>query len=84
MPLDATATRASAADRGRNPIQGYALGAGTTAVNSGHIAVQLMFQGVQGKAEDIFDALETKYGAGKVTTDRDSLAGNRLQFRIKP
>jgi hypothetical protein len=34
--------------------------------------------------EDIFDALEAKYGSGKVVTDRDALTPGMLQMRILP
>jgi hypothetical protein len=34
--------------------------------------------------EDVYDALVTKYGAGKVTTDRDTTSMGQYQYRIAP
>lgn len=80
MPRTAAATRAELASRPISPIRAAS---GTGIV----VHVDLRFAGgKQFLAEDLFDALEVKYGAGKVTTDRDTQAGRQapLQFVISP
>lgn len=80
MPRTAAATRSELASRAVSPIRAVA---GTGAV----VHVDLRFaSGKQFLPEDLFDALEAKYGAGKVTTDRDTQAGRQggLQFVISP
>jgi hypothetical protein len=46
--------------------------------------LELVYEGVQVKPEDLFDALEAKYGSGKVTADTDTVAQNQARLRIKP
>lgn len=76
-PLDATATRAQLADQARNPRR--------TVKGSGEVIdVRLVFDNKSFVPEDLFDALETKYGAGKVTSDRDTMGHRQFVFRVKP
>jgi hypothetical protein len=80
MPRDAASTRSELASRAVSPIRAAA---GTGVV----VHVDLRFAGAkQFLPEDLFDALVAKYGAGKVTTDRDTQAGRQgsLQFVISP
>lgn len=77
MPLTAAATRSQLADQARNPRRQVA---GTGEV----IDVQLVFENKNFIPEDLFDALEAKYGAGKVTSDRDTMGLRKFVFRVKP
>lgn len=77
MPQTAVATRASMANRNLNQRATIAGGSGT------QVHLNLVFDGVDFKAEDLFDALEAKYGSGKVTADMDP-AHNVFRLRIKP
>lgn len=78
MPQTATNTRASMANRAINPRMTVAGGRGV------QVSVELIFDGVDFKAEDLFDALEAKYGSGKVTSDTDQTGRNHFRLRIKP
>lgn len=80
MPRDATSTRSELANRAISPIRA-ATGTGVVV----HVALRFA-GGKQFLPEDLFDALVTKYGAGKVTTDRDTQAGRQgpLEFVISP
>jgi hypothetical protein len=83
MPKDGPALRTALADRAQQPARTQAAAAN---YNGGAIIdVTLVYSG--GRAalpEDIFDALEAKYGSGKVVTDRDALTPGMLQMRILP
>lgn len=76
MPKDATTTRS---DMAAATLSQRATIAGGNVM---HIA--LIFDGVAANPEDVFDALVTKFGSGKVTSDRDTAARNMFQLRIKP
>jgi hypothetical protein len=82
MPLTGPQARTQLADRGLNPSR--TVGATTTPLAPGQVVtVDLVFQGRAVNGEDIFDALEAKYGAGKVVSDRDTLArGGPYSFRV--
>jgi hypothetical protein len=75
--------RASVGKVGQQPARTQAAAAN---YNGGSVVhLDLVFSG--GRAalpEDIFDALEAKYGSGKVVTDRDALTPGVLQMRILP
>lgn len=77
MPLTAATTRSQLADTARNPRRQVA---GTGEV----IVVTFTFENKNFIPEDLFDALEAKYGAGKVTSDRDTMGQRDFHFRIKP
>jgi hypothetical protein len=81
IPKDGPALRTYLADRGQQPARTQASAAN---YNGGSVVhLDLVFSG--GRAvlpEDIFDALEAKYGSGKVVTDRDALTPGVLQMRI--
>lgn len=81
MPLDATALRARLADRNVNPTQTAAVPTGASGGTC--VELTLVFQRAF-NAEDIFDALVVKYGAGKVISDHPEAARNTYQFRILP
>jgi hypothetical protein len=48
------------------------------------VHLTLVFDGKQFVPEDLWDALITKYGAGKVTSDVDLNANGRYRWRVKP
>jgi hypothetical protein len=77
MPLSASATRTQLADQTRIPRRQVA---GTGLV----VNVRLTFENKNFIPEDLFDALEAKYGSGKVTADNDSLGHGNFALRIKP
>lgn len=83
MPQNAATTRAQMADRTQNPIRTTG---DTTKVGSPGLVIHVdfVFQGVAFKPEDLFDALEAKYGAGKVTNDTDSAGRPPYRLRIVP
>lgn len=77
MPLTAAQTRAQLADQARNPRRSVKGG--------GEIVhVVLTFDNRQFIPEDLFDALEAKYGAGKVSSDSDTMGQRQFEFRITP
>jgi hypothetical protein len=83
MPLSGTALRAQLADRTQHPIK--TSGDSTKAGSPGLVVtIDLVFQGVAFKPEDIFDSLETRYGSGKVLSDTDSASRLPLRLRIVP
>ncbi len=63
MPLTPTQTRAQLADQARNPRRQVA---GGSALGGQTIQVSLTFQNRNFIPEDLFDALEAKYGVNKV------------------
>lgn len=77
MPLTAAATRAQLADLARNPRRQVA---GTGEV----VQLTLVFENKNFIPEDLFDALEAKYGAGKVTADQDTMGQRQFVLRVKP
>lgn len=77
MPQTAAQTRAQLADTAKNPRRQVA---GTGEI----IHVMLRFENKNFLPEDLFDALEAKYGAGKVTSDLDTISQRQLQFVIRP
>lgn len=82
MPLSGTLTRSQLADRTQNPSQTVA-GLHTAAPGlTAHF--DLVFQGVAFKPEDVFDALEAKYG-GTAATLSTNLTGanNDLTFTAR-
>lgn len=70
MPQTGTQLRAKLTDRTNIP----AMTVGTNLPGAPGLVVNfdLVFQGVQFKPEDVFDALETKFGSGKVLADTDA------------
>lgn len=48
------------------------------------VHVMLRFNGVNGTPTAIRQALESQFGAGKVTSDRDVMARGVYQFTINP
>jgi hypothetical protein len=83
MPLNGTQLRAQLADRSFTPSPQVA---GTVPGTPGlSVTVDLTFVGRQFKPEDLFDALEAKYGSGKIVSDRDSVGRlGPLSFRVLP
>jgi hypothetical protein len=77
MPLTAANTRSQLADQARNPRRQVA-GIGET------VTVHLTFENRNFIPEDLFDALEAKYGVGKVTADTGTMGQRRFRLRIKP
>lgn len=82
MPQTAAATRTTLADRALNPSR--TVGVATASGGGQVVILTLVYQGATYNAEDLFDALEARYGAGKVTSDRDVNAQGQLHLRIKP
>lgn len=83
MPLNGTQLRQRLTSRTVSPSRTEASAPNYN--GGGTFIVTLTFSG--GRAalpEDIFDALEVKYGAGKVVTDRDDVTPGQLQLRILP
>lgn len=84
MPTAGAQLRAKLADRGSNPVRN----AGNPSIPGAPglaVTVDLIFQGVDFKPEDLFDALEAKYGANKVQSNHDSFGRlGPLNFRIIP
>jgi hypothetical protein len=81
MPKDGTTLRAQLADRTLNPSRNVAQG--NTAATMIDVRLELT-TGVTFNPEDIYDALVTKYGAGKVTTSLDTSSQGQYSFRIAP
>jgi hypothetical protein len=81
MPRDGTTLRNQLTDRNLNPVRSVANG--TTGAQTVHIELALT-SGVTFNPEDVYDALVAKYGAGKVTTDRDTTSMGQFQYRIAP
>lgn len=81
-PLAGPQLRAQLADRRLNPAQ--SVGNPNVPQAPGLVVtVDLVFQGVQFKPEDLFDALEAKYGVGKIHSDRDVVGRTGpLSFRV--
>ena len=72
-----THLRAQLADRTLNPTRNVTPAVMPTGQhgNGGHVTqFNLVFEGVAFNPEDVFDALVTKYGSGKVLADTDVLA----------
>lgn len=82
MPLTGPQARQQLADRRLNPTRQQAATATATAGGT-RIHVDLIYDGIAFNAEDLFDALEVRYGAGHVTSDRDVLSQGGYQFRIR-
>lgn len=81
MPQTGVQARVQLADRTLNPTRNV------TPSSSGGgqiVSVVLRYAGVNFNAEDVYDALVAKYGAGKVSTDRDVLSQGQYQFVIIP
>jgi hypothetical protein len=77
MPQGTAAARADVAARNLNPSNSVAGGQVVT--------LELIFDtGKTFVPEDLWDALITKYGAGKVTGDTDTSGGNRFRWRVSP
>jgi hypothetical protein len=74
MP-DSTATRARMADRNVNPAP---------VSGRSHLQLNLVGVGKQLKPEDIFDALITLYGAGKVTSPHLGGSHDVINLEIRP
>lgn len=83
MPKSGASLRSQLTERNTNPQRNVASTPGVLRPGQ-YVHVDLIFQGVQFNPEDIFDALETKYGAGKISSDFDTLSMGNLQFRITP
>jgi hypothetical protein len=81
MPLTATATRAQLADTTRNPRKQVK---GGNALGGHRVNIQLTFENLSFHPEDLFDALEAKYGSGKVASDKDTMGQGSYHFRISP
>lgn len=77
MPKDGATTRAQLADRTLNPTRNVAGGSSVTIVLT-------LATGVSFNPEDVYDALVVKYGAGKVSSDRDVQSMGGYHFRIIP
>lgn len=76
MPKSSADTRTQLADRGVN--------AAPTVAGIGQVVhLVLTFEGRQFVPEALFDALATAYGAGKVSSDTDTIARNNYRLRIK-
>lgn len=77
MPIqNRVAVRAALADRTLNPTRNVpaALPAGQHGSGGQVTQFNIVYEGVNFNPEDVFDALETKYGSGKVIADTDQLA----------
>jgi hypothetical protein len=81
IPKDGTTLRTQLTDRNLNPVRTVANG--TTGAQTIHIELAIT-SGVTFNPEDIYDALVAKYGAGKVSTDRDTTSMGQFQYRIAP
>jgi hypothetical protein len=84
MPTAGPLLRTKLADRNSNPVRNVG-NPNIPGAPGLTVTVDLTFQGVNFKPEDLFDALEAKYGSGKVVSDDDSF--NRLgplRFRVIP
>lgn len=82
MPTAGALLRAKLANRSDNPVRNVG-NPNIPGAPGLTVSVDLTFQGVNFKPEDLFDALEAKYGAGHVQSDDDSF--NRLgplRFRV--
>lgn len=79
MPQSAASLRNQLADRNANPSRTVAL----SNIGSGgaNVFVSLRFQRTM-NPEDIFDALEAKFGAGKVISDLDNNGHGQFSFTI--
>jgi hypothetical protein len=84
MPLSGAQTRVLLADRNVHPIRTVAAPASASQSPGLVVTIDLVFQGVAFKPEDIFDALEAKYGSGKVVSDTDTAQRLPLRLRIVP
>lgn len=84
MPKSSTATRTELTDRALNPIRSVAALPNQAYSPGQVIFVSLVYQGVSFVPEDLYDALATKYGAGKVQSDNDTQSMGQLAFRITP
>jgi hypothetical protein len=82
MPQGTTAARASLADRATQPANNVA--ASNTGSGGQVLCFYLRFAGLQAKPEDVFDALITKYGAGKVALDNDASGHGNFSLVITP
>ena len=85
MPLTGPNLRAQMADRARTPAPTVAPNPQANA--GGQVVVcNLVFQGRVFNPEDLFDALEAKYGAGKVISDTDNVGrqGGPFNLRVLP
>jgi hypothetical protein len=82
MPQTGAQARADMANRTLNPTRNVtAAGSG----GGGQIATfVLRFAGRDFNPEDVYDALVTKYGAGKVSSDRDVQAQGQYHLTIIP
>jgi hypothetical protein len=77
MPSDTATARGNLTDRNLNRSP--------TVQGGGQVVhLTLVFDGKQFVPEDLWDALITKYGAGKVTSDVDLNANGRYRWRVKP
>jgi hypothetical protein len=77
MPEGTAAARTDAANRNLNP----------SAIVAGGQTVTLILTYADGKVfvpEDLWDALTTKFGAGKVTGSTDVQARNNFRWTISP
>lgn len=74
MPQTGTATRTDMANRTLNPSR--------TVPGGQVITLNLILDGVAFEPEDLFDALETLYGSGKVRNEHEVAAGNVFHLRI--
>jgi hypothetical protein len=80
--MNATQTRAAMADRNLNPLSTVAAAVGR---NTGgrHVDLSLVFQGVQIKAEDIYDAIAAQYDTAAALTTALTGANNDLVFTAR-
>ena len=72
--------RADLADRTKNPTKNVAV-----ANNLGGALIFLTIRAQRSlNVEDIYDALETKFGAGKIAGDKDTATQGAYVFTILP
>lgn len=84
MPTAGPLLRARLANRSDNPIRNVG-NPNIPGAPGLTVSVDLTFQGVNYKPEDLFDALEAKYGTGKVVSDDDTFGRlGPLRLRVIP
>lgn len=82
MPLSGPNLRTQLADRTKVNAQNVAPSPNTSA---GLVVSVMLTYNKQFVPEDLFDALEAKYGSGKVVSDQDSVGRTGpFHFRIIP
>lgn len=84
MPLTGAQARAQLADRAR--VNATTIAAAPNTATGLVVSVELRFVGgKQFVPEDLYDALDTKYGSGKVTSPLDNLGRTGpFRFDINP